>query len=121
MPKDWVKCFSRANSAFSCSPDMTRACGGNTYKSQVLCKLLFWAGRGRCKGGYQGWFFKSYKELEEETGINQRTIKTACAWMKAQGFLETKVKKVKGVRTTHFRIDFTEFRKFMKREIQDDK
>ena len=108
--KDYVKCFSRGNSVFSCSPDMINVCGGNVYWAVILCKLLFWAGKGKCRGGSYGWFYKSYTELERETGIGLRTIERACAWMKARGFLETKVRKINGVRTMHFRIDFTIFR-----------
>jgi len=112
--KDYIKQFFPRVSTGRIPLEAIRVCGGNIYRAIILCQLLFWAGKGKCRGSNQGLFYKSYADLEIETTINQRTIKRACAWMKAQGFLETKVKKVKGVRTTHWRLDFIKFRVFMK-------
>ena len=108
--KNYVKCFSQGTPVFSYCAGMVSACEGNVSWAIILCRLLFWAGKGKCRGGSHGWVYKSYEELEKETGIGLRTIERACTWMKAKGFLETKVRKVKGVRTMHFKIDFAIFR-----------
>jgi hypothetical protein len=95
------------------------ACDGNLNKAWVLHWLVFWAGKGRCWGAHTGWFYKSFDELSKETYIEARTLYRIIRWLKAQGFLETKVKMVFGVRTAHYKIDFTKLRAFMKDKIEN--
>jgi hypothetical protein len=105
------------SSRLICCRDQIYAFGGNVNRSVVLCRLLHWA---TCPSlGDSSWFPKSFDELSKETYIEVRTLYRIIRWLKAQGFLETKVKMVFGVRTAHYKIDFTKLRAFMKDKIEN--
>lgn len=67
-----------------------------------VSQLLYWCDKGRDR---DGWFYKSYKEWEEEIFIPERTLRRLIDSVKELGWLETKVKRVGNNPTLHYRID----------------
>ena len=91
-------------------------CDNSINKALILSQLLYWCDRG---AKANGWFYKSQKELHEETRIDIRAIRRHVQWFKDEGFLETRLKKVKGWPTTHFHINYSEFYLFCERKIKE--
>lgn len=82
--------------------DLFIICDFATVRTVILSQLLYLCDKGKRKDGY---FYKSHKELIEETGASRRAIIYAVDWFEERGFLEVKIKKVLGRPTSHYRID----------------
>jgi len=70
----------------------------NCYKkSTVLNQIIFWSNKSSV--GKDGWFYKSYKEWDDEILIEERTLRRVFESLVEIGLCETKTKKVKGINT----------------------
>lgn len=79
---------------------------GDIYTALFFNQMIFWSDKGKRK---DGWFWKSYVELEDEIGISQYKAKKAANLLIEKGVLETKIKKVSGAPTMHYRVDMQAF------------
>jgi hypothetical protein len=72
---------------------------GSVQSALMLSQAVYWSQRTR-KG--DGWFYKSQKEWEDETGLTRREQDSARRSLKSTGFWEEDLRKVPA--TMHFRV-----------------
>jgi hypothetical protein len=53
-----------------------------------------------------GWIAKTYAEWEQELYLNEYRIRKAARLLESHGFIETKVKKLNGNPTLHYRVNW---------------
>jgi len=85
-------------------PAIAKLCGG-AQAGLMCCQGMYWSRMKHIQAN-KGWFYKSAKEWEEETCLTRREQDTAKKVLKKKGFMETKLAKVNGVPTLHFRMNF---------------
>ncbi len=83
---------------------------GNIESAIILSQLLYW--QDKVIDG-EMWIYKSYKDWYIETGLSERQIKKARNTLEKMGFLETKIKKARGVPTLHYRLDVVKLCSFI--------
>jgi len=66
----------------------------------VLSQCIFWSNKSKCK---DSWFYKEYSEWYDEIHIPERTLRRRFDKLEEEGWISTKVKKVKGLNTKHIR------------------
>jgi hypothetical protein len=94
--------------------DLLIVCGFAASRTIILSQLLWLQDHSTRKDGY---FYKSHKELTEETGASKSSIIRAIGWFEERGFLKVKIKKAKGYPTSHYRIDQGAFLRFGRAKI----
>lgn len=77
---------------------------GSLEGGVFLSQLLYWSDKGK-----DGWFYKSYREWEEEIYLTEYQVKKASKLCVERGFLEVGVKKANGAPTVHYRLSFEKF------------
>lgn len=65
-----------------------------------LSQLLYWTGRTR----NDGWIYKTYIDWETEIGLSKYKVSKASNRLKKMNVLETKVKKINGNSTVHYKV-----------------
>src|SRR5262249_2390549 len=73
---------------------------GSVTAALMLSQAVYWT---RHTNNPQGWFYKSIREWEEETGLTRREQETARKRLRNTGFWTEKLTGVPA--TVHFRID----------------
>lgn len=75
----------------------------NDYPTAALLnQMIFWSDKTKRRDGF---FYKTYKEWEEETFLSEYQVRRASKALKELGFLETKLKKANGSPTLHYKLD----------------
>ncbi len=74
--------------------------GGDVESALLLSQAIYWSD----KTGQDGWFYKSYREWEEELSLTRRKVDKARR--KLDGIIETKVMRANGSPTVHYRVNF---------------
>jgi len=74
---------------------------GDHISALLLSQIIYWSSRTRDS---EGWFYKSAKEWEEELSISDYQLSRATKKLGDAG-VETKLKKIQGAPTLHYRID----------------
>ena len=75
----------------------------NDYPTAALLnQMIFWSDKTKRRDGF---FYKTYKEWEEETFLSEYQVRRASNSLKELGFLETKLKKANGSPTLHYKLD----------------
>lgn len=64
----------------------------------VLSQCIYWSDKSECD---DGWFYKRYDEWFEEIHIPERTLRRRFDHLEIQGWITTKVKKVRGINIKH--------------------
>lgn len=64
-------------------------------------ELLFWSDKG---GRPDGWVYKNYADLQQRLPLSEYQLRKAYKQLREAGYLETKVMKVEGCPTVHFRF-----------------
>jgi hypothetical protein len=75
---------------------------GCPRKALLLAQLVYLSDKGKRTDGF---VFKTYKEIYEETGITEKSCRRYYDEFKAMGFFQWDIKKAYGVPTIHFKID----------------
>ena len=75
--------------------------GGDYNGAVVLSQMLYWHGRTKDP---EKWVFKSYLSWYEETGLAKHKMQRILSAMRKKGIVETKVKKIGGNPTLHYRL-----------------
>jgi len=99
------KCIATAtgNADILTSPKpILKAFKGDHAKTIFLSQLLYWSDKGKRK---DGWFYKAYKEWEEELFISPYQIRKYTKEFELAGFIETKLKKVNNTPTVHYKVN----------------
>jgi hypothetical protein len=73
---------------------------GSVPAALMLSQAIYWSRRTRRK---DGWFYKSQKEWEDETGLTRREQDSARRSLKTTGFWEEDLRRVPA--TMHFRVN----------------
>lgn len=74
---------------------------GNLTQALVLNQIVFWCGKTKREDGY---FYKTYKEWQEETALSERQVRYATEKLEPFG-VKTKLKKANGAPTIHYFVD----------------
>lgn len=82
----------------------------------ILNQLIYWSDRSSRTDGY---FFKSYKEWEEEVFLSQYQVKKSIDKLKKLGLVETKLKKSYGSPTLHYKVDMEEISKWIMKKLDN--
>lgn len=85
-------------------PAIARLCGG--AQAGLMCSQAIYWSRMKQVQERGGWFYKTAEEWEEETCLSRREQDTAKLVLKKLGFMETKLEKVNGAPTLHFKVKF---------------
>lgn len=73
------------------------------YQSAILLnQIVFWSDRTKRKDGF---FYKSYKDWEQEILLTQYQVKRATSHLKKLGLVDTKLKRANNAPTTHYKIN----------------
>jgi hypothetical protein len=74
---------------------------GDHISALLLSQIIYWSSRTT---DAEGWFYKSAKEWEEELGISDYQLTRATKKLADAG-VATKLRKVRGAPTLHYRLD----------------
>jgi|GEM_PF-3938750 len=78
---------------------------GSVAAGVLLSQAYYWS-KNRTAGERDGWFYKSWSEWEEETGLTRREQQTARAHLREQGLLEERDGGLEGKgRVLWFRVN----------------
>lgn len=83
---------------------------GDYHTAFVLNQIIFWSDNPTTIDGY---FYKSYSEFKAETFLSEFQIRRAVNKLKELGFIDTKLKKVNGTPTLHYKFYKSVFLKFI--------
>lgn len=72
---------------------------GSINSAIFLSQIIFWSDKGKDP---EGWFYKTVKELMEETGLSEYQIRSETQKCIKKNLIKTKVKKVNGNPTLHY-------------------
>lgn len=89
---------------------------GDYNTAVMLNQLIYWSDRSNRTDGF---FFKSYKEWEEEIFLSQYQVKKAVDKLKKIGLVETKLKKSYGSPTLHYKVDIEEVSKWIMKKLDN--
>ena len=81
-------------------------CGGDLAAALLLSQIVYWSDRS---ARTDGWFYKSFREWEEETSLTQFQVSRATSKFKSAGFLIVERKMANGHPTLHYRLDMEMF------------
>uniref|UniRef100_A0A6M3Y5S8 Uncharacterized protein n=1 Tax=viral metagenome TaxID=1070528 RepID=A0A6M3Y5S8_9ZZZZ len=74
---------------------------GSVEAALLLSQIIYWSDRNpRGK-----WFYKSYREWEQEIGLSKHKVSHAAAILTSKKLIKTKVKKANGNPTLHYLFD----------------
>ena len=85
--------------------------------SLLLSQLIYWSSRSKD----DGWVYKSYAEWEQEIGLSKYKVKKATDQLKGLKLLKTKLKKVNGVPTLHYKLDSEEISLWIVKKFNNGK
>jgi len=74
---------------------------GDINAAILLSQLCYWADR---TGHVEGWVYKTYENWYEEICLTKYQVSRASSVLKSAGIIETKVMKISGNPTVHYRI-----------------
>jgi hypothetical protein len=72
---------------------------GTLEAALLLSQILYWSDKTE-----DGWFYKSYREWDDEIALGEYDVRKAAKSLKAKGILETRLKKANGAPTVHYRL-----------------
>jgi len=79
---------------------------GSLEAGTLLSQMLFWSDKGSSNSG---WFFKSYREWNEEIFLTEYQVRKITKQFEEFGILETVLRKAQGSPTLHYRVKRDEF------------
>ena len=81
-------------------PEMAR-CFGSITRAIYLQNLIYWSDKGRREDGF---IYKKKESIEKETALTRYQQDSCRKYFENKGILETKLLKVNGVPTLHYRV-----------------
>jgi uncharacterized phage protein (TIGR02220 family) len=84
-------------------PKMYIEVTGDLTAALVLNQVVFWSDKSKRTDGF---FYKSYKEWQEETTLTERQVRYAVNKLKEKKIVETKLKKANGAPTLHYKLEY---------------
>jgi len=103
--KDLLKGFSGQESILTI-PKIYVQYTGDLKTALLLNQIVYFSDKGSRTDGY---FYKKYTDWEEEIFLSEKQVRESAKKLKKLGILETKLFKVDGAPTTHYRLDYDKF------------
>lgn len=75
---------------------------GSLESGVLLSQIIYWADKG---SDPDGWFYKSYIEWYQDSFLSEYQVRKGVRAFEKAGLLETKLKKVQGSPTLHYRVN----------------
>lgn len=100
---DLIKSLAGQANIIAVPRTFIRLMEGDLSAAVLLSQILYWSDRSKRS---DGWFYKTYKEWEEETGLSQYQVQRISDKLKSDGILATTLKRANGAPTLHYRLDF---------------
>ncbi|MDZ5609655.1 hypothetical protein U2I54_21995 [Bacillus pseudomycoides] len=76
---------------------------GDLTTATLLNQIVFYSDKSKRTDGY---FYKSYKEWEEEICLTKRQVSYSAEKLKGMELIETKTMKANGAPTVHYKLDY---------------
>lgn len=76
---------------------------GDLTTAILLNQIVFYSDKSKRKDGF---FYKTYKEWEEEICLTERQVRYSTKKLISYGYVETALKKANGAPTVHYKLDF---------------
>lgn len=76
---------------------------GDLTTATLLNQIVFYSDKSKRTDGY---FYKSYKEWEEELCLTERQVRYSTKKLIKEGLVETSLKKANGAPTVHYKLDY---------------
>jgi hypothetical protein len=79
---------------------------GDLTTAVLLNQIIFYSDKSKRTDGF---FYKTYKEWEEDVCLTERQVRHSINKLKDKGIIETKLKKANGSPTVHYKLLYDEF------------
>lgn len=76
---------------------------GDLTTALLLNQIVFYSDKSKRNDGY---FYKTYKDWEQELLLTERQVRNSANKLKKIGLIETKVMKANGSPTVHYKLDY---------------
>lgn len=76
---------------------------GDLTTAILLNQIVFYSDKSKRKDNF---FYKTYKEWEEEICLTERQVRYSTKKLVSSGYVETALKKANGAPTVHYKLDF---------------
>ncbi|MGD2278292.1 conserved phage C-terminal domain-containing protein [Bacillus wiedmannii] len=76
---------------------------GDLTTAILLNQIVFYSDKSKRTDGF---FYKTYKEWEEEICLTERQVRYSTKKLVASGYVETALKKANGAPTVHYKLDY---------------
>jgi hypothetical protein len=100
--REVIKRFSGQENTFVV-PKMYVQYTGDLTTAVLLNQIVFYSDKSKRTDGY---FYKSYKEWEEDICLTERQVRHSVNKLKEKNVLETKLMKANGSPTVHYKLDY---------------
>ena len=100
--REVIKRFSGQENTFVV-PKMYVEYTGDLTTAVLLNQIVFYSDKSKRTDGY---FYKSYKEWEEDICLTERQVRHSVNKLKEKNVLETKLMKANGSPTVHYKLDY---------------
>lgn len=84
----------------------------------LLNQMVYWSDRTKRNDGY---FYKSYKEWEEELHLSKYQVRRSTDKLKELNIVETALKKANGAPTLHYKIDLNTLQDWIVKKLNNGK
>lgn len=91
---------------------------GSIDHALFLSQILYWTDKTHDP---DGWIYKSYAEWQREIFLSEYQVRKAANHLKGMGILDTKIRKVKGSPTLHYRLNEANFSESFLKFLQQPK
>jgi uncharacterized phage protein (TIGR02220 family) len=100
--KELIKRFSGNENTFTV-PKVYVQYTGDLTTAVLLNQIVFYSDKSKRTDGY---FYKTYKEWEEDVCLTERQVRHSVTKLKDKGVLETKIMKANGSPTVHYKLEY---------------
>jgi hypothetical protein len=100
--REIVKRFSGQENVFTV-PKVYVEYTGDLTTAVLLNQIVFYSDKSKRTDGF---FYKTYKEWEEEVCLSERQVRHSVNKLKDKGVVETKLMKANGSPTVHYRLNY---------------
>ena len=89
---------------------------GEYPAAALLNQIVFWSDKSKRKDGF---FYKTYKEWEEELALSEYQVRRCVKQLEEKGVVETKLKKANGSPTLHYKLDHKALEHWLLKELKN--
>lgn len=97
-----IKSFAGQANILAVPVVFIRFCGGDLAAAILLSQIIYWSDKSSRS---DGWFYKSFREWDEEISLTQFQVSKATRKFRDDGFLEIKRKMANGHPTNHYKLN----------------